>query len=88
MSWMVDEYSKLVGHWTSGTFTGKPLSIGGSLGRDTATAQGGLYVLEAYLRGAPLSRGAGDSQGGLVSENQNKTPLPPLTGGLETNPLK
>ncbi len=88
MSWMVDEYSKLVGHWTPGTFTGKPLSIGGSLGRDTATAQGGLYVLEAYLRGAPLSRGDGDSQGGLVSENQNKTPLPPLTGGLETNPLK
>ncbi len=49
MSWMVDEYSKLVGHWSPGTFTGKPLSIGGSLGRDTATAQGGLYVLEAYL---------------------------------------
>jgi glutamate dehydrogenase len=88
MSWMVDEYSKLVGHWTPGTFTGKPLSIGGSLGRDTATAQGGLYVLEAYLRGAPLSRGEGDSQGGLVSENQSKTPLPPLTGGLETNPLQ
>lgn len=51
MAWMVDEYSKLVGHWTPGTFTGKPLSIGGSLGRDTATAQGGLYVLEAYLKG-------------------------------------
>jgi glutamate dehydrogenase/leucine dehydrogenase len=50
MSWMVDEYSKLVGHWTPGTFTGKPLSIGGSLGRDTATAQGWLYVLEAYLK--------------------------------------
>ncbi len=49
MSWMVDEYSRLVGHWTPGTFTGKPVSIGGSLGRDTATAQGGLYVLEAYL---------------------------------------
>lgn len=50
MAWMVDEYSKLVGHWTPGTFTGKPLSIGGSLGRDTATAQGWLYVLEAYLK--------------------------------------
>lgn len=50
MSWFVDEYSKLVGHWTPGTFTGKPLSIGGSLGRDTATAQGGLYVLEAYMK--------------------------------------
>ena len=50
MSWMVDEYSQLVGHWTPGAFTGKPLSIGGSLGRDTATAQGGFYVLEAYLQ--------------------------------------
>lgn len=50
MSWFVDEYSRLVGHWTPGTFTGKPLSIGGSLGRDTATAQGGLYVLEAYMK--------------------------------------
>lgn len=48
MSWMVDEYSKLSGHWSPGTFTGKPLSIGGSLGRDTATAQGGFYVLEKY----------------------------------------
>ena len=57
MSWMVDEYSKLVGHWTPGTFTGKPLSIGGSLGRDTATAQGGLYVLEAYLKATTPSTG-------------------------------
>lgn len=49
MGWMTDEYSRLVGEWTPGVFTGKPLSIGGSLGRDTATAQGGLYALEAYL---------------------------------------
>ena len=49
MAWMVDEYSKLVGSWTPGTFTGKPVSIGGSLGRDTATAQGGVYVLTSYL---------------------------------------
>ncbi len=49
MSWMVDEYSHLSGHWSPGTFTGKPLSIGGSLGRDTATAQGWAYVLDAYL---------------------------------------
>ncbi len=50
MSWMVDEYSKLTWHWSPGTFTGKPLSIGGSLGRDTATAQGWAYVLDAYLK--------------------------------------
>ncbi len=59
---MVDEYSKLVGTWAPGTFTGKPLSIGGSLGRDTATAQGGLYVLEAYLASSqPSPKGEGDS---------------------------
>lgn len=52
MSWFVDEYSRLIGHWAPGAFTGKPLAIGGSLGRDTATAQGGLYVLEAYLKWA------------------------------------
>lgn len=46
MSWMVDEYSRVTGSWSPGTFTGKPVMIGGSLGRDTATAQGGYYVLE------------------------------------------
>lgn len=51
MAWMVDEYSRLVGTWSPGAFTGKPLAIGGSLGRDTATAQGGFFVLEQYLEG-------------------------------------
>lgn len=45
MSWMVDEYSKLRGEWLPGTFTGKPLDIGGSKGRDTATAQGLVYTV-------------------------------------------
>lgn len=49
MAWMVDEYSKLIGEWSPGAFTGKPLSIGGSKGRDTATAQGGVYVLQTVL---------------------------------------
>lgn len=49
MAWMVDEYSRLVGTWSPGAFTGKPLAIGGSLGRDTATAQGGFFVLEGFL---------------------------------------
>ena len=30
MAWMVDEYSRLAGKWTPGSFTGKPLSAGGS----------------------------------------------------------
>lgn len=46
MSWMKDEYSKYVGKETPGVITGKPVEDGGSIGRDTATAQGGIYVLD------------------------------------------
>ena len=33
MGWMMDEYSKLVGHYSPGVITGKPVGNGGSLGR-------------------------------------------------------
>ncbi len=46
MGWMLDEYEKILGHLSPGVITGKPISLGGSLGRDTATAQGAFYVLE------------------------------------------
>ena len=46
MAWMMDEYSKLVGKVTPAVITGKPLENGGSEGRDTATAQGAMYILE------------------------------------------
>ena len=49
MSWMVDEYSKLVWKFTPGAFTGKPLSIWWSRWRNIATSLGGLYVLEEYF---------------------------------------
>jgi len=49
MAWIADEYSKLVGKDSPAVITGKPVELGGSLGRDTATAQGGFYVL-AELR--------------------------------------
>lgn len=45
MSWMLDEYEKLIGEKAPGMITGKPLSLGGSRGRDKATAQGGVFVL-------------------------------------------
>ena len=47
MAWMSDEFSKLVGHNVPGVFTGKPIPLGGSQGRDDATARGGMYCLEA-----------------------------------------
>lgn len=47
MAWMVDEYSKIRGAWTPAVITGKPVALGGSLGRDDATGRGAFYVLEA-----------------------------------------
>jgi glutamate dehydrogenase/leucine dehydrogenase len=49
MDWMVDEYSRLTGDMTKASFTGKSIENGGSLGRDSATGQGGLYVLETTI---------------------------------------
>ncbi|MGC9122890.1 MAG: Glu/Leu/Phe/Val family dehydrogenase [Thermoplasmata archaeon] len=45
MAWMMDEYSKIVGYNAPGVITGKPIEVGGSLGRGDATARGGMYVL-------------------------------------------
>ena len=49
MAWMMDEYSRLVGKYSPGSFTGKPLTAGGSKGRGSATAQWGVYVLQKML---------------------------------------
>lgn len=49
MGWIMDEFSKLRGVNTPGVVTGKPLSVGGSEGRGFATAQGGIYVLQALV---------------------------------------
>jgi glutamate dehydrogenase (NAD(P)+) len=45
MGWMMDEYSKLRGYCAPGVITGKPLAVGGSLGRGDATARGGVYTI-------------------------------------------
>lgn len=50
MSWMLESYEKKVGTQAPATFTGKPIELGGSLGREEATGQGGLFVLLAYLK--------------------------------------
>lgn len=46
MGWMYDEYSKIVGYNEPAVITGKPIELGGSLGRGDATARGGLITLE------------------------------------------
>lgn len=45
MAWMMDEYSKITGKNQFGVVTGKPIGIGGSVGRNDATSRGGTYVI-------------------------------------------
>ncbi len=56
MAWMMDEFSKLRGYNTPGVITGKPIPIGGSLGRGDATARGGMFILReaAKVKGINL----------------------------------
>jgi len=50
MGYMMDEYEKIMNKSAPGVITGKPLELGGSKGRSSATAQGGVYVLESYIK--------------------------------------
>jgi len=45
MAWIMDTYSMTVGHSILGVVTGKPVALGGSKGRDEATARGCWYVI-------------------------------------------
>ena len=56
MGYMLDEYEKITGKSEPGMITGKPIALGGSLGRDTATAQGGVYTLEELVKKLKLDR--------------------------------
>ncbi|NGP05684.1 Glu/Leu/Phe/Val dehydrogenase [Rhodococcus sp. 14C212] len=49
MAWMMDTYSASLGHTVLGVTTGKPLELGGSLGRPTATSLGVAHVALAAL---------------------------------------
>lgn len=46
MAWMMDTYSQAKGHSVPGVVTGKPIEIGGSLGRPESTGRGVVYVIE------------------------------------------
>jgi glutamate dehydrogenase (NAD(P)+) len=58
MAWILDEYSNRHGY-TPAVVTGKPVALGGSLGREEATGRGVMYVMAEYARdfGIPLKGG-------------------------------
>ena len=62
MAWMMDEYSKIKGYGNPGMITGKPIPVGGSIGRGDATSRGGMYTiieaakhLKINLKGAKVA---------------------------------
>jgi glutamate dehydrogenase (NAD(P)+) len=58
MAWIMDTYSMQKGYSIPGVVTGKPIAIGGSLGRDKATARGCLNVVDEAMKELGLKSGA------------------------------
>jgi glutamate dehydrogenase (NAD(P)+) len=50
MAWMMDTYSNHQGHYDPGVITGKPIALGGSLGRREATGEGVAWFVKSYLQ--------------------------------------
>jgi glutamate dehydrogenase (NAD(P)+) len=50
MAWMMDEFSFMQGYNEFGMITGKPLALGGSQGRNDATARGGIYCVREAVK--------------------------------------
>jgi glutamate dehydrogenase (NAD(P)+) len=97
MAWIMDTYAMTVGHSAHGVVTGKPLSIGGSPGRNEATARGLVYVVEEAcklkkisLRGASVAiqgfGNAGATAARLFAEKKAKIVALGDTRGAVTNP--
>lgn len=49
MGWIMDTYSMLKGHCVHGVVTGKPLELGGALGRSEATGRGVMFTVKNTL---------------------------------------
>ncbi len=74
MAWVMDTYSMTVGYSSLGVVTGKPVSLGGSEGRNEATARGCLFVAQEacrvkrmHLRGATVAVQGFGNAGGIAA---------------------
>lgn len=56
MGWMSDEYNKIARRQCPAAITGKPISLGGSLGRDDATGRGAYYIINEYVKKNNLNK--------------------------------
>ena len=56
MAYMMDEYSHMAGKYEPASFTGKPVGAGGMPDRESATGQGGAYVLDEYIKNMPKKK--------------------------------
>ena len=56
MGWMADEYRPAIGQADPAVITGKPIALGGSLGRGDATARGGYYLVRHLAEDLGLSQ--------------------------------
>ncbi|MHA1540974.1 MAG: Glu/Leu/Phe/Val family dehydrogenase [Alphaproteobacteria bacterium] len=50
MGWMIDEYNHIVREQTPALITGKPVGLGGSLGRESATGLGAFFVFDLWMK--------------------------------------
>jgi glutamate dehydrogenase/leucine dehydrogenase len=55
MAWIMDTYSMTLGYPVSGVVTGKPISLGGSLGRNEATGRGVFYTIQSACEHLSMS---------------------------------
>src|SRR5947207_8619095 len=94
MAWMMDTYSMHAGYTVPGVVTGKPISLGGSEGRNEATARGAVYCIveAAHHRGFDLRRAQVSVQGFgnagsiaaklIVAEGSTVVAVSDSTGGI------
>jgi glutamate dehydrogenase/leucine dehydrogenase len=81
MAWIMDTISMVRGHTELGVVTGKPVSLGGSLGRSEATARGCLYALREACKVKGISlKGARVAVHGFGNAGANIARLVALDG--------
>jgi glutamate dehydrogenase (NAD(P)+) len=64
MGWIMDTYSMFKGYTVPGVVTGKPVDVGGSLGRKEATGRGVMLMTRELLHRSGVGRRAGHGQRG------------------------